>query len=209
MELLRQVAAEHPDRAAFVEVDRRLTLRGVGPRGRRRRRVSSPSRAWGPATSWRSSCRRRSTTRSATRPRCGCARSRPASTPGSGRPRSRASSTARHRASSFATPTSTAVRARVRMRLPPISRVCEPDDPVAIVWTSGTTGMPKGAVFDHRNLRAVAIGAGAMGAPLRRAARAAPVRARRVHVAAVGGDRERDHDGDHADAVDGRRRAPT
>ncbi len=42
----------------------------------------------------------------------------------------------------------------------------EPDDPVAIVWTSGTTGMPKGAVFDHRNLRAVAVGAGAMGVPL-------------------------------------------
>ena len=40
----------------------------------------------------------------------------------------------------------------------------EPDDAVAIVWTSGTTGMPKGAVFDHRNLRAVAVGAGAMGA---------------------------------------------
>jgi acyl-CoA synthetase (AMP-forming)/AMP-acid ligase II len=40
----------------------------------------------------------------------------------------------------------------------------EPDDRVAIVWTSGTTGVPKGAVFDHRNLRAVAIGAGAMGA---------------------------------------------
>ncbi len=39
-----------------------------------------------------------------------------------------------------------------------------PDDPVAIVWTSGTTGMPKGAVFDHRNLAAVAVGAGAMGA---------------------------------------------
>jgi acyl-CoA synthetase (AMP-forming)/AMP-acid ligase II len=40
----------------------------------------------------------------------------------------------------------------------------EPTDPVAIVWTSGTTGMPKGAVFDHDNLRAVAVGAGAMGA---------------------------------------------
>jgi len=40
----------------------------------------------------------------------------------------------------------------------------ERDVAVAIVWTSGTTGMPKGAVFDHRNLRAVAVGAGAMGA---------------------------------------------
>ncbi len=31
-------------------------------------------------------------------------------------------------------------------------------DPVAVVWTSGTTGLPKGAVFDHDNLRAVAEG---------------------------------------------------
>lgn len=34
--------------------------------------------------------------------------------------------------------------------------VLEPSDPVAVVWTSGTTGLPKGAVFDHRNLAAVA-----------------------------------------------------
>ncbi len=33
-----------------------------------------------------------------------------------------------------------------------------PSDPVAVVWTSGTTGLPKGAVFDHDNLRAVAAG---------------------------------------------------
>jgi acyl-CoA synthetase (AMP-forming)/AMP-acid ligase II len=39
----------------------------------------------------------------------------------------------------------------------------QPDDLVAIVWTSGTTGAPKGAMFDHRNLAAVAAGAGAMG----------------------------------------------
>jgi acyl-CoA synthetase (AMP-forming)/AMP-acid ligase II len=41
----------------------------------------------------------------------------------------------------------------------------EPSDLVAIVWTSGTTGMPKGATFDHANLAAVAAGAGELGAP--------------------------------------------
>lgn len=34
------------------------------------------------------------------------------------------------------------------------------DDPVAVVWTSGTTGVPKGAVFDHRNLEAAYFGSG-------------------------------------------------
>ena len=33
-------------------------------------------------------------------------------------------------------------------------------DPVAIVWTSGTTGKPKGAVFDHACMRAMARAAG-------------------------------------------------
>jgi acyl-CoA synthetase (AMP-forming)/AMP-acid ligase II len=33
-------------------------------------------------------------------------------------------------------------------------------DPVAIVWTSGTTGKPKGAVFDHACMRAMAGAAG-------------------------------------------------
>ncbi len=44
----------------------------------------------------------------------------------------------------------------------------DPDRPVAVVWTSGTTGAPKGAVFDHHNLGAVSIGAGPLRAPFDR-----------------------------------------
>ncbi|HEX3334343.1 MAG TPA: AMP-binding protein, partial [Acidimicrobiales bacterium] len=40
-----------------------------------------------------------------------------------------------------------------------------PDDPVAIVWTSGTTGHPKGALFDHANLAAVAGGTDVLSQP--------------------------------------------
>jgi acyl-CoA synthetase (AMP-forming)/AMP-acid ligase II len=40
-----------------------------------------------------------------------------------------------------------------------------PSDPVAVVWTSGTTGLPKGAVFDHDNLRAVATGTDVLSEP--------------------------------------------
>jgi len=35
-------------------------------------------------------------------------------------------------------------------------------DPVTIIWTSGTTGTPKGAWFDHRNLQAAVRTAGVM-----------------------------------------------
>lgn len=38
-------------------------------------------------------------------------------------------------------------------------------DPVAIVWTSGSTGAPKGAVFDHANLEAVAAGTDVLSHP--------------------------------------------
>jgi acyl-CoA synthetase (AMP-forming)/AMP-acid ligase II len=40
-----------------------------------------------------------------------------------------------------------------------------PHDPVAVVWTSGTTGRPKGAVFDHANLAAVARGTDVLSQP--------------------------------------------
>jgi acyl-CoA synthetase (AMP-forming)/AMP-acid ligase II len=38
-------------------------------------------------------------------------------------------------------------------------------DPVCVVWTSGSTGMPKGALFDHDNLRAVAGGTDVLSRP--------------------------------------------
>ncbi len=41
-------------------------------------------------------------------------------------------------------------------------------DPAVIIWTSGTTGHPKGAVFDHDNLRSAVATTGPMGAPFGR-----------------------------------------
>jgi acyl-CoA synthetase (AMP-forming)/AMP-acid ligase II len=41
-------------------------------------------------------------------------------------------------------------------------------DPVVIIWTSGTTGVPKGAWFDHDSLRAAVTTAGVMSAPFDR-----------------------------------------
>ena len=37
--------------------------------------------------------------------------------------------------------------------------------PVAVVWTGGSTGIPKGALFDHRNLEAVAAGTDVLSSP--------------------------------------------
>ncbi len=42
------------------------------------------------------------------------------------------------------------------------------EDPVVIIWTSGTTGLPKGAWFDHRALEAAVGTAGVMAAPFDR-----------------------------------------
>ena len=41
----------------------------------------------------------------------------------------------------------------------------DPTDPVAVVWTGGSTGIPKGALFDHRNLEAVAAGTDVLSSP--------------------------------------------
>lgn len=48
---------------------------------------------------------------------------------------------------------------------PPRWPTLHDDDPVAVVWTSGTTGQPKGAVFDHACLAAVSEGADALSRP--------------------------------------------
>jgi acyl-CoA synthetase (AMP-forming)/AMP-acid ligase II len=61
---------------------------------------------------------------------------------------------------------------------PPFPRL-DPTDDVAIVWTSGTTGVPKGAVFDHECFHATARSAGPLSAPFDRRINAIPF----AHVA--------------------------
>ena len=46
-----------------------------------------------------------------------------------------------------------------------LARPADRSDPVAVVWTSGTTGLPKGAVFDHAGLAAVADGTDVLSEP--------------------------------------------
>jgi acyl-CoA synthetase (AMP-forming)/AMP-acid ligase II len=47
----------------------------------------------------------------------------------------------------------------------PAADRAEPDDIVTIMWTSGTTGQPKGVCLDHRNLSAISGAAGVLSAP--------------------------------------------
>ena len=112
----------------------------------------------------------------------GSARSPPASTRGSGPPRSPRSSQRcapavlfhegdRRAISRPAHPRpvvmpraelAAAWQAGNRVHRPAASR--RPEDPACIVWTSGTTGTPKGAWFDHRALRASAEMSGILSA---------------------------------------------
>ena len=101
-----------------------------------------------------------------------------------------------------------------RWPLPPAARgtarrVSTPGDPVAIVWTSGSTGVPKGAVFDHANLRAVAAGTDVLSHPGDRRLSPLPFAHVGYMTRALGRDRPRRHHGDHPPAVDARRRPST
>ena len=57
-----------------------------------------------------------------------------------------------------------AVRGAVDGPPPEVWPEVDRTDPVAVVWTSGTTGLPKGAVFDHASLAAVADGTDVLSA---------------------------------------------
>lgn len=75
-------------------------------------------------------------------------------------------------------PAATAVLARSELGREPVGTVPRVDvdraDPVAIIFTSGTTGLPKGAWFDGDNLAAFARSAGVMSAPYDRRLTATP-----------------------------------
>ncbi len=91
---------------------------------------------------------------------------------------------------------------------PPSWPELHPDDPVAVVWTSGTTGKPKGAIFDQLNLAAVRAGHRRLEPAWRPAALAAAVRARRLHDPGLGRDCQCGDDRHHPDALAGRRGNP-
>ncbi|HMG43253.1 MAG TPA: AMP-binding protein [Acidimicrobiales bacterium] len=52
--------------------------------------------------------------------------------------------------------------------LPARPASARPDDPVVIIWTSGTTGLPRGAWFDHPALHAAVDSAGVLSRPFDR-----------------------------------------
>ncbi len=84
----------------------------------------------------------------------------------------------------------------------------ESSDPVAVVWTSGTTGLPKGAVFDHACLAAVAAGTDVLSEPGDRRLSPLPF----AHVGSMTRTWDEiangSHHGDHAHTVEGGRRHP-
>ncbi len=188
-------------REAYVDGTRRITFAEWIARGRRRRRRARRARCASRATWWRSCCRRRSTTPSRTPrssalgavasglnlrlgPREVTAISRVRAARARVRRRARAVDrparrrrTGRHATSSPDAARGVGARRRRRGRS---------SDPVVIIWTSGTTGVPKGAWFDHDNLR----GGGHDRRRDDRAVRPSPgadtLRPRRVHGQAVG-----------------------
>ena len=206
VELLRRVAAEHPDRAAFVEVERRLTFAqwdraadgvaayfaaaGVGPGRRRRtaRAVVDRLRRLLPG--------RDAAARHHDRDQHAARAARDREHP---RPHAAARGRARRRSRRGAEP-------RTRTTRPRSSHASEPDDPRRDRVDERHHRDAEGRGVRPPQPAGRGDRCGRDGRAVRRAARAAAVRARRVHVAAVGGDRERHHDGDHADPVDRGRR---
>ena len=79
-------------------------------------------------------------------------------------------------------------------------------DPVAVVWTSGTTGRAQGRGVRPRQPGCRGPGDRRAEPPRRPAALPAPLRPRRLHDAGLGRDRQRRDDDHHADTVAGRRR---
>ena len=175
--------AAYPDAIAYVEGDEHLTFAEWVDARRLARRRAHRARACRRATSSRSCCRRRSTSRSAyaSASRLGAVATgintaaRPHRDHGHPRPRPAHGAVPRRRrrprARRRAPPAGgdgarRAARARgTRHRARPATPAPQPDDPACIVWTSGTTGTPKGAWFDHRALRASAGMSGILSVP--------------------------------------------